>query len=264
MSRGNLNLRAAYLHNLADAFSSVGVILAGAMQSVVRHLLDRRGHHARHRRLHPLAEPRDDAPLDSHPHGGRPGRRRSGRAGRRVAVDSEGVVEIHHLHVWELDEHIARWKPTWSWTRSTCPAGPRSSRKSSCVSASGFGSNIRPSSSKSLGRSRLPAVPAGGAASLLAMCGTRCRQLPGPITSMLELSIAMRCGSATSVPLLFKFAGCIGRFNRWCCIVCASKLLAVLLAKTSDYEAASWHQATICRTHSAASATVSSTPFWAA
>ena len=30
MSRGNLNLRAAYLHNLGDAASSVGVIIAGA------------------------------------------------------------------------------------------------------------------------------------------------------------------------------------------------------------------------------------------
>src|SRR5688572_6413619 len=30
MSRGNLNVRAAYLHNLTDAIASVGVILAGA------------------------------------------------------------------------------------------------------------------------------------------------------------------------------------------------------------------------------------------
>ena len=50
MSRGNLNLRAAYLHNLGDAISSVGVILAGAAVLLWGAYWVDRGRHARHRR----------------------------------------------------------------------------------------------------------------------------------------------------------------------------------------------------------------------
>jgi cobalt-zinc-cadmium efflux system protein len=104
MSRGNLNLRAAYVHNLADAFSSIGVIVAGGLvlwydaywidavitlaiaAYILWQSLSMMG-----RSIHILME---GAPAD-------------------VALDAlvaelqsiEGVVEIHHLHVWELDEH---------------------------------------------------------------------------------------------------------------------------------------------------------------
>jgi cobalt-zinc-cadmium efflux system protein len=104
MSRGNLNLRAAYLHNLGDAVSSVGVILAGTAvllwgatwvdavatlaiagyilwQSVVMIA----------RSIHILME---GAPADVD-------------SGALIAeLESlPGVIEVHHLHLWEIDEH---------------------------------------------------------------------------------------------------------------------------------------------------------------
>ncbi|HVT27383.1 MAG TPA: cation diffusion facilitator family transporter, partial [Lacipirellulaceae bacterium] len=104
MSRSNLNVRAAYLHNLSDAFSSLGVIVAGIIillfrivwiDSVVtlfvaavimwQSLPDIR------RSIHILME------------------------GAPSGVDIDdliaelqsvaGVAEVHHLHMWELDEH---------------------------------------------------------------------------------------------------------------------------------------------------------------
>jgi cobalt-zinc-cadmium efflux system protein len=104
MSRRNLNVRAAYLHNLADSFSSLGVIVAGLailwfdivwIDSVItlvvsayilwHSLPDIR------RSIHILME---GAPSDVD----------------AVALITElqsvtGVAEVHHLHVWELDEH---------------------------------------------------------------------------------------------------------------------------------------------------------------
>ena len=103
-SRGNMNVRAAYLHNLADSLSSFGVVLAGiailwfgtvwvdAVMTILVSLYvlwqsvpDMR------RSIHILME---GAPADVD------------TEELLVAMQSvEGVAEIHHLHLWELDEH---------------------------------------------------------------------------------------------------------------------------------------------------------------
>jgi cobalt-zinc-cadmium efflux system protein len=104
MSRHNLNVRAAYLHNMADSFSSLGVIVAGAvilwfgvfwidsvmtlvvaLFTIWQSLPDIR------RSIHILME---GAPTDV----------------ETAALVAElqsvpGVAEVHHLHLWELDEH---------------------------------------------------------------------------------------------------------------------------------------------------------------
>jgi cobalt-zinc-cadmium efflux system protein len=104
MSRHNLNVRAAYLHNMADSFSSLGVIVAGAvilwfgvlwidsMMTLVvavftiwHSLPDIR------RSIHILME---GAPSDVE------------TATLVAELQSvPGVAEVHHLHLWELDEH---------------------------------------------------------------------------------------------------------------------------------------------------------------
>ncbi|MEX2306728.1 MAG: cation diffusion facilitator family transporter [Pirellulales bacterium] len=104
MSRGNLNVRAAYLHNLADAFSSLGVIVAGglilwfslywtdaAITIVIAAYIFWQSLSMMRRSIHILME---GAPADVD-------------ADMLVAdlQAIEGVVEIHHLHLWELDEH---------------------------------------------------------------------------------------------------------------------------------------------------------------
>ncbi len=103
MSRRNLNAHAAFLHNLGDSLSSFGVILAGLMilwfktlwvDSVItlvvaayilwQSLPDMR------RSIHILME---GAPADVD------------AAALIAELQSvEGVAEIHHLHLWELDE----------------------------------------------------------------------------------------------------------------------------------------------------------------
>jgi cobalt-zinc-cadmium efflux system protein len=103
-SRHNLNVRAAYLHNLGDSFSSLGVVVAGILilwlqitwiDSVVTALVagfilcqsfpDIR------RSIHILME---GAPADV-------------ETAALVAdlQDVRGVAEIHHVHLWEIDEH---------------------------------------------------------------------------------------------------------------------------------------------------------------
>ncbi|HEX3599644.1 MAG TPA: cation diffusion facilitator family transporter [Lacipirellulaceae bacterium] len=104
MSRGNMNVRAAYIHNLGDSLSSFGVILAGVaillfrvmwvdslMTLLVSVVILWQSFPDMRRSIHILME---GAPSD---------------------VDAEeliaelqaiaGVEEIHHLHLWELDEH---------------------------------------------------------------------------------------------------------------------------------------------------------------
>jgi len=104
MSRGNLNVRAAYLHNLADAFASLGVILAGTIilwfgsywidaviTLVIAGYILWQSLTMMRRSIHILME---GAPVDVD-------------ADALVAElqSIAGVVEIHHLHLWELDEH---------------------------------------------------------------------------------------------------------------------------------------------------------------
>jgi cobalt-zinc-cadmium efflux system protein len=104
MSRGNLNLRAAYLHNLGDAISSVGVILAGTaillwgaywvdavVTLVIAAYITWQSLAMMARAIHILME---GAPADVN----------------RDALIAElqslpGVLEVHHVHIWELDEH---------------------------------------------------------------------------------------------------------------------------------------------------------------
>jgi cobalt-zinc-cadmium efflux system protein len=104
MSRDNLNVHAAYLHNMADSFSSLGVIVAGAvillfgvlwidsamtlavaLFTIWHSLPDIR------RSIHILME---GAPSDVET---------AELIGELQAVP--GVAGIHHLHLWELDEH---------------------------------------------------------------------------------------------------------------------------------------------------------------
>jgi len=104
ISRGNLNLQAAYLHNLGDALSSVGVIVAGvfilwfdifwidaAITLVIAAFILWQSLAMMRRSIHILME---GAPADVDP---------EALVAELQSID--GVVEIHHLHVWELDEH---------------------------------------------------------------------------------------------------------------------------------------------------------------
>lgn len=104
MSRGNLNVRAAYLHNMADAFASLGVILAGTLilwfgiywidaviTLIIAGYILWQSLTMMRRSIHILME---GAPGDVDP------------AALVAELQSiAGVVEIHHLHLWELDEH---------------------------------------------------------------------------------------------------------------------------------------------------------------
>lgn len=104
MSRGNLNLRAAFLHNVSDALASVGVIVGAAMilrygatwvdpaiTLVIAAYILWQSFSMMGRSIHILME---GAPRDVDPD--------------ELTADLEsfeGVIEIHHLHLWELDEH---------------------------------------------------------------------------------------------------------------------------------------------------------------
>lgn len=104
LSRGNLNVRAAYLHNLADAFSSLGVILAGtlilsfglywtdaAITLAIAAYIFWQSVSILRRSIHILMQ---GAPVDVN------------AAALVVELQSiPGVIEIHHLHLWEMDEH---------------------------------------------------------------------------------------------------------------------------------------------------------------
>lgn len=104
MSRDNLNVRAAYLHNMADSFSSFGVIVAGAVilwfgilwiDAVVTLLVaiftiwhslpDIK------RAIHILME-------------GAPSSVETSTLMAELQAVA-GVAGVHHLHLWELDEH---------------------------------------------------------------------------------------------------------------------------------------------------------------
>jgi cobalt-zinc-cadmium efflux system protein len=122
MSRGNLNLRAAYLHNLGDAFSSVGVIAAGAailwfgiiwvdplVTLLIAGFILWQSVSMMRRSIHILMQGAP-AHVDTNE-----------LIGELQSIP--GVIEIHHLHLWELDEehsaleahvvvdeaHLARW-----------------------------------------------------------------------------------------------------------------------------------------------------------
>jgi cobalt-zinc-cadmium efflux system protein len=104
MSRGNLNMRAAFLHNVGDALSSAGVIAAGAAilwyganwvdpvaTLIIAGFILWQSVSMMRRSIHILMQ---GAPADVD-------------SGELIAElqSIPGIVEIHHLHVWELDEH---------------------------------------------------------------------------------------------------------------------------------------------------------------
>lgn len=103
ISRRNLNVRAAYLHNLGDSLSSLGVILVGVsilwfgivwvdsvITLVVAAYILWQSFPDMRRSIHILME---GAPADVDA---------NALIAELQAVD--GVAEIHHLHLWELDE----------------------------------------------------------------------------------------------------------------------------------------------------------------
>lgn len=104
LARESTNVRAAFLHNLADAGSSVAVLLGGALiwaygwrwadpattllisGWILWHALSEIGPVIR---VLMLAAP-DEAGSD---------------AVRQTIVNEPGVEGVHHLHVWQMDEH---------------------------------------------------------------------------------------------------------------------------------------------------------------
>lgn len=104
VSRRNINVRAAYLHNLGDSLSSLGVIAAGIIivwfgvmwfDSLITFLVSvyilQQGFPDLKRTIHILME---GAPANVD------------ADALAVSLQSiDGIVEVHHLHLWELDEH---------------------------------------------------------------------------------------------------------------------------------------------------------------
>jgi cobalt-zinc-cadmium efflux system protein len=104
ISRRNINVRAAYLHNLGDSLSSLGVITAGVaivwfgvvwidslVTLIVSAYILRQGFPDLKRTIHILM---DGAPIEVDT---------ETLVAKLQAI--EGILEIHHVHLWELDEH---------------------------------------------------------------------------------------------------------------------------------------------------------------
>ena len=104
MSKNSINMQAAFLHNLSDGLASIGVIIAGtliilyewywvdtAMTFLIAGFVFWQGIIMLPRTIHLLMEgspeniSREDIKLS--------------------AVNISGVEDIHHLHIWHLDEH---------------------------------------------------------------------------------------------------------------------------------------------------------------
>ena len=104
MSKGSLNVKAAFLHNLTDAGASVAVLAGGAMVfwldwtsvdplltlGIAGYILWMSYGMLKRTASILMEGTPDDLDL-----------------GELLAAteDIEGVVNLHHLHVWELDEH---------------------------------------------------------------------------------------------------------------------------------------------------------------
>jgi cobalt-zinc-cadmium efflux system protein len=104
MSRTSMNIRAAFIHNLSDALASVGVIVGGILiithgwlyvDAVVTLLIAAYilGHAAMEipRAIHILMQ-------------GVPERIDVAQVVARLQ-EIDGVLDIHHVHVWNIDEH---------------------------------------------------------------------------------------------------------------------------------------------------------------
>ena len=104
MSHGNLNVRAAFLHNVSDALGSIGVIIVGAAVLLWQiYLLDVlvtlliatyilwQSITMIRESIHILMESvPEDIDIDNVVEG---------------LSNVEGVEDIHHVHIWQLDEH---------------------------------------------------------------------------------------------------------------------------------------------------------------
>ncbi len=104
MSKSSMNIRAAFLHNLADALASVGVIAAGTLvilydwtwvDPVVTLMI------AAYILWHALSEVGEVIRLLML--GTPPGLSPDSVAKEMLAED--GVVDVHHLHLWQMEEH---------------------------------------------------------------------------------------------------------------------------------------------------------------
>jgi Cation efflux family len=76
LSKKSMNIRAAFLHNVADALGSIGVIVAGTLIILSRLAGGRSDRHADDRGLHPVAGLHRDRRRDP-PHARHPARRNS-------------------------------------------------------------------------------------------------------------------------------------------------------------------------------------------
>ena len=77
MSKGNMNVKAAFLHNLTDAGASLAVLIGGAAIYWLGLELGRSNAHAHHRRIHPLHVVWHVAGHVLHSDGRHPGKHRS-------------------------------------------------------------------------------------------------------------------------------------------------------------------------------------------
>jgi len=104
MSKSNMNMQAAFLHNLSDGLASIGVIIAGtliilyqwywvdtALTFLIAGFVFWQGLIMLPRTIHLLME-------------GSP-ENLSREEIKLSAVNISGIEDIHHLHVWHLDEH---------------------------------------------------------------------------------------------------------------------------------------------------------------
>jgi Cation efflux family len=80
LSKKSMNIRAAFLHNVADALGSIGVIVAGTLIILSRLAGGRSDRHADDRGLHPVAGLHRDRRRDP-PHARHPARRNSSAPG---------------------------------------------------------------------------------------------------------------------------------------------------------------------------------------
>lgn len=104
MAKGSLNVRAAFVHNLSDAFSSVAVLIGGAAilvwgWTIVDPILTIAI--AGYVMIHGSAIFRRTASILM---GGSPPDVDLDVLALRLR-DVSGVMDVHHIHVWELDEH---------------------------------------------------------------------------------------------------------------------------------------------------------------
>ena len=104
MSKNSLNMKAAFLHNLADALTSIGVIIAGALillyqwywiDTLLTFLIAGfvlwQGIIMLPKTIHLLME---GTPEDL-----------SSAKIKSSMEEAEDVEDVHHIHIWNLDEH---------------------------------------------------------------------------------------------------------------------------------------------------------------